>query len=38
MYQPLIDAAGGELDTHIAKKLFERADGGFASIEEVLEY
>jgi len=38
MYQPFIDAAGGELPPDIAKQLFEYADGGFASIEEVIGY
>jgi len=38
MYQPFIDAAGGELDPNIAKQLFEFADGGLVSIEEVIGY
>ena len=38
MYQPFIDPAGGELPPDIAKQLFEYADGGFASIEEVIGY
>jgi len=38
MYQFFIDASGGKLDKNLSKGLFEFADGGFASIEEVLEY
>ena len=38
MYQSFIDPAGGELPPDIAKQLFEYADGGFASIEEVIGY
>ena len=38
MYQPFIDAAGGKLEKNLSKEIFEYADGGIASIEEVLEY
>jgi hypothetical protein len=38
MYQPFIDATGGKLHPDTAKQLFEYADGGFASIEEVIGY
>jgi hypothetical protein len=38
MYQPFIDAAGGKLEKNLSKEIFEYEDGGFASIEEVLEY
>ncbi|HAT67914.1 MAG TPA: hypothetical protein DCS66_25490, partial [Flavobacteriaceae bacterium] len=38
MYQPFIDAAGGKLEKNLSKEIFEYEDGGFASIEEVLQY
>tara|TARA_R110000744_G_scaffold51870_2_gene111502 strand:- start:2760 stop:3851 length:1092 start_codon:yes stop_codon:yes gene_type:complete len=38
MYQPFIDATGGKLHPDIAKQLFEYADGGLVSIEEVIGY
>ena len=38
MYQFFIDSSGGKLEKNLSKEIFEYADGGFASIEEVLEY
>ena len=38
MYQFFIDSSGGNLENNLSKEIFEYADGGFASIEEVLEY
>ena len=38
MYQFFIDSSGGKLEKDLSKQIFEHADGGFASIEEVLQY
>ena len=41
MYQFFIDSSGGKFkkgEKNLSKDIFELADGGFASIEEVLEY
>jgi hypothetical protein len=38
MYQFFIDSSGGKLEKNLSKEIFEYEDGGFASIEEVLEY